>query len=150
MAGTTIKFRDYDNDLKQISIPRAEVTVVGDYPAALTAHTALVDAINAVTLGTIALQAFTPRTIEAQALPASPVAQTNVQWLVTYTDDIDGHVEHLSLPTADIATAALRLPNSSFYDPAHADWIALIAAFEAIAISNLGNAVTVTQIEFKE
>jgi len=150
MAGTRIVFRDYDNDKKQITIPRDEVTVVGDYPAALTAHTALVDAINAVTLGTIAEQSFFPRSIYASALPASPVAQTNVQWLVTYQDDIDGHKEHLSLPTADIATAALRLPASSQHDPAHADWIAFKAAFEAVAISNLGNSVTVVGIEFKE
>lgn len=150
MARTTIVFRDYDNDKKQISIPRDEVLVVGDYAAALTAHTALVDAINAVTLGTIAESSFTPRSIFAQALPPSPVAQTNVQWLVTLQDDIDGHRETLSLPTADIVTAGLRLPNSSLHDPAHADWVAFKAAIEAVMISNVGNSMTVIGIEFKE
>lgn len=150
MARTTIRFRDYDNDVKQVSIQQAEVLVVGDYPARLTAHTALVDAINAVTLGTIAEQSFTPRSILAQALPVSPIAQTNVQWLVTLQDDIDGHQEHLSIPTADIGTAALRLPNSSQHDPAHADWIAFKAAIEAVVESNVGNDMTVIAIEFKE
>lgn len=150
MARTTIVFRDYDNDKKQISIPRDEVLIVGDYAAAYTAHTALVDAINAVTLGTIAESSFTPRTIEAAALPASPVAQTNVQWLLTFQDDIDGHRETLSLPTADIVTAALRLPNSSLWDNTHASWTALKAAIEAVMVSNVGNSMTLIQVEFKE
>jgi len=150
MARSTIKFRDYDNDLKQISVPSAEVTVPANYAAAYTAHTALFDAIMAVTLGNAAMNEYAPRSIETNALPASPVAQTNVQWLVTYQDDTDGHKETMSIPTADIATAALRLPNSSQHDPAHADWIAFKAAFEAFAVSNLGNTVTVVSIEFKE
>lgn len=150
MARSTIRFRDYDNDLKQISIPSAEVTVPANYATAFTAHTAMVDAILAVTLGNAALNEYAPRSVETTAPPASPVAQTNVQWLVTYQDDVDLHKETLSIPTADISTAALRLPNSSQHDPAHADWIAFKAAFEAFAVSNLGNAVTVVSIEFKE
>jgi len=150
MALSTIKFRDYDNDLKQMSVRVAEVTNTANYATAYTAHTALVDAILDVVLGNAALVSFTPRTIETQPLPASPVAQTNVQWLITYRDDVDAHIEHLSIPTADIVDATLRLPNSSFYDPANAEWIAFIAAFEAIAVSNLDNPVTVINIEFKE
>ena len=150
MAYTTIKFRDYDSDLKQISIRSAEVTASANYAAAFTAHLALTDAIADVVLGNMAVNAYTPRSIEVTAAPASPVAQTNVQWLVTYHDDVDLHKETLSIPTADIATAALRLPNSSQHDPAHASWIAFKAAFEAYAVSNLGNAVTIDSIEFKE
>jgi len=150
MARSTFKFRDYDNDLKQISAPSAEVTNTANYAAAYTLHSDLQAAIAAVVLGNFALNEYAPRSIEVSAAPASPVAQTNVQWLVTYQDDIDLHKETLSIPTADIATAALRLTNSSQHDPAHADWIAFKAAFEAYALSNLGNAVTVISIEFKE
>ena len=150
MAYSTIKFRDYDSDVKQISIPSAEVTNSANYAAAFTAHLALTDAISDVVLGNMAVNAYTPRAIEVSAAPSSPVAQTNVQWLVSYHDAVNLSKQTLSIPTADIATAALRLPNSSQHDPAHAAWIAFKAAFEAFAVSNDGNAVVIDSIEFKE
>lgn len=150
MARSTFKFRDYDNDTKQISVLSDDVLVAANYAAALTLHQNLSSAISAVILGNKAEDAYTPRVIEVSALPASPVAQTNVQWLVTYRDSVDGHIEHLSIPTADIADGTLRLPNSSLWDPTHADWVAFKSAFEALAVSNLGNSVTIDQVEFKE
>lgn len=151
VARLTIKFLDYDLDVKQISIPSTDSSAV-NYATNLALAEALQTAIGAVTGGTRILQAYTPdENVVASPTPPSQLAyQNHTQWLVTVQDTIDGHKETLSLPTADVLDNTLVITNTDQHDPAHADWIAFKSALEDFMDSNLGNPVTVVSIVLKE
>lgn len=151
MGRFTIVLKDNDNDKQQFSLWTADMNV-GNIAAQLAAHTALSDAIAAVCLGVRsridAVAVVTDN--EPIAAPNAPGAQTHIQWLVRYVDDVNSREFTLRMGTADLNDQLLRQANSTVWDPTAAEWVTFVAAFEAVVLSEDGNAVTVQQVELLE
>lgn len=151
MGRLTVGYMDFDTDKTQISVLTSDASAAS-YAAKLADADALSAAIDAVTLGTKFLSAYTAdeNRVANPAPPANGFAQSHTRWLVTYRDSINAHDETLSIPTADLGAAGLLLPNSDRADMTAAEWVAFVAAFEAFAVSQDGNPVTVIDIVIRE
>lgn len=151
MGRLILRFADRDNDRKQISFPTLD-NLGADYTTALGLASDLQTAIEAVTTGVIDTSAYVrdENFVANPTLPTSGFAQNTIQWLVTYTDNVDGSRQTVSIPTADLGTAGLLLPASQFADLTNAAWIAFTDAFEAFVRSDSNNNVTVISVEYRE
>jgi len=74
--------------------------------------------------------------------PTNNYAQRELALMVTYQDNTTNRLYRVSIPGPDWATIGLAGTDS--VNTANAAWTAFVAAFEAIAVSQDGNAVTVT------
>lgn len=72
--------------------------------------------------------------------PTNPFAQRELKWLVRMKDDITGFPVQVEIPCPDL-TGNIT-PGSDIALVSSADWLAYIAAVEAVAKSNVGNAVS--------
>lgn len=140
---------DYDGQRRQFSFDTIVVTAA-NLVAELAAHDALIAAIAAVTLGNLDFEEFVADREQIRPLvqPAGASAQVNIEWVVTYVDDVTGGILNVRVPTADITDTTLFAAGSNLWDPADAKWVTFIAAFEAHIISPLGNAVSVSQVAY--
>ncbi len=140
---------DYDGQKRQFSLPTPVITAA-NHDAQKTLHDDLVTAIEDVTLGTLDFKEFVGdrESIRPLILAAAFSAQVNIQWLVTYVDDVTGAAETFRMPCADITDTTLVLPNSHVWDPADAKWVTFIAEFEALVLSDAGNAVSVQSVVY--
>jgi hypothetical protein len=153
---------DYSREKSSFSIITGDVTAVS-LPGLLTEIGALRAAVDGITLGTVAdesLRAFA--TNLSNTPPASPLAQVESAWLVTYEDSLAffddpvnaipnegfGKLFTLTIPTADIAAAGRLAPNSDEAVLTEAGIAAFITAFEATARSPYGGTVNVVSIRF--
>lgn len=151
MGRVTMVMRDYDGDKKQFSIGVADTLASANFDANETAAEAIRDAILGVTLGNLASFSWTVRTDSpADTNPSSPVAQTNIQWLVTCIDAVDNNKFTFTIPTAEISDEDLFETNSSSANLSEARWVALVDALEASGRSPSNHAFTVESIEYRE
>lgn len=74
--------------------------------------------------------------------PVVATAQRELGLLVTYTDSVTGKKYRLTIPGPKWAT--IGQAGTDMVDTADALWTAFVTAFEAHAVSEVGNAVTVT------
>lgn len=142
-------YADYDNQKRQFSFPTTVVTAA-NHDAQKTLHDALKAALASVTLGNINFEEFVGdrESIRPLVLPVVAASQVNVQWVVTYVDDVDGTIANVRIPTADITDDSLFAAASNLWDPTDAAWIAFVTAFEAYVLSEAGNAVTVSLVAY--
>lgn len=151
MSRLVMKLLDFDGDVQQVSVPGVIGNTSAAYDGAETAAYALRDAILAVTLGASAGYGFMADDVSLNpATPADPFAQTNIQWIVQYKDDVTAARRTMRVGTADLALA------DTLYNGAPALNIgaggagnALATAFEAYVLND-GHAVTVEAIYFRE
>jgi len=114
----------------------AQTTLIGD----------LKTATDAITLGNPSRYSIIANQVDLSNAPAGSVyAQRENKWLVSFTDSVSGASGTTTVPTADLSLLAT---NSDQADMADAAIIAWVAAFEAVAYSNTGHAVTVNSIRF--
>lgn len=147
----TLKLIDFDRDTIQVSFDGADSSA-GTYTADLAAAEALADAIEGVTLGTRVERNFiADREYNATPTPpGSALAQTNIQWVAEYTDNVNGRVFRTRIGTADL-TLATTIVNGVPSMPLGAGaGSALKTAFEAYVLSEDGNAVTLQAVYYKE
>lgn len=103
-------------------------------------------ATDAIVLGNPSNYSIIASQVDLSGAPAGSVyAQRENKWLVSFTDDVSGASGTTTIPTADLTKLAA---NSDLADMADSDIIAFIAAFEAVAQSNTGHAVTVNKMRF--
>lgn len=139
---------DYDTQKRQFSFDTIVVTAA-NHDAQKTEHDNLIAAIADVTLGTLDFEEFVGdrEQIRPVILPAIAAAQVNIQWVVSYVDDVTGSVFNVRIPTADVNDTTLFAPASPLWDPADAKWVTFIAAFDAhVRAPNTGNAVSLQQV----
>lgn len=74
--------------------------------------------------------------------PVVKTAQRELGLLVTYTDSVTGKKYRITIPGPKWAT--LGQAGTDMVDTSQALWTAFVTAFEAHAVSEVGNAVTVT------
>lgn len=152
MSKAVLTLRDYDGDKKQTSMEFGPVTDGTSYTTRAAEGAAFRDAVNAVA-GNIAAYDFVALNTEPNDTnAASPVFQTHVRWIVELTDSVTGDGPYaFDIPTADLGTAALFLPNTNEHDPAHAAWIALKAAINGKGINpRTGSTWSVGRIYLEE
>ncbi len=140
---------DYDGQKRQFSFDTVVITAA-NHDAQKTEHDNLVAAIADVTLGALDFEEMVAdrESIRPLVLAAAASAQVNVEWVVTYVDDVTGAVSNVRMPTADITDTTLFAANSNIWDPTDAKWVTFIAAFEAHVLSPEGNAVTIQQVAY--
>lgn len=144
----TFKIRDYSDETSTMKFFNDAITAVS-LPGYLTDFGNLRTAVQGVIAGNIAVETWVgDQTLLTQAAPASPVAQRELKWLVTYEGSISGKLYQLTIPTADISNAALLLPNSDEADLTAQAWVDFITAFQAIGSTpdNPAENVTVRSI----
>ncbi len=140
---------DYDGQKRQFSFD-ATVLTAGNIAAQIITHDNLIAAIMDVTLGTKDFEEMVAdrESIRPIIKAAAASAQVNIEWVVTYVDDVTTVITNVRVPTADITDTTLFAVNSNLWDPADAKWVTFIAAFEAHALSPEGNSVTLQQVAY--
>ncbi|KKM23467.1 hypothetical protein LCGC14_1614880 [marine sediment metagenome] len=138
---------DYDGQKRQFSFD-ATVLTAANIAAQIITHDNLIAAIMDVTLGTKDFEEMVAdrESIRPAVLAAAASAQVNVEWVVTYVDDVTTEVSNVRVPTADITDTALFAVNSNLWNPLDAKWVTFKAAFEAHVLSPSGNSVTLQQV----
>lgn len=152
MSKVVLTLRDYDGDKKQTSLELGPVTDGTSYTTRQGQAAAIRDAVNAVA-GNIANYDFLAISTEPNnANAATPVFQTHVRWIVEMVDSVSGDGPYaFDIPTADLGNADLFLPGSVEHDPDAAEWIALKAAINGIAINpRTGSTFNITRIYLEE
>lgn len=140
---------DYDGQKRQFSFP-TDVVTAANHDAQKTLHDALIAAIVSVTLGNLDFEEYVGdrESIRPIVKPAVFAAQVNIEWVVTYVDDVSGAVANVRIPTADVTDDTLVMPASNIWDPTDSAWVAFVSAFEAYVLSEAGNAVSVQQVAY--
>lgn len=140
---------DYDGQRRQFSFDSAVITAA-NHDAQKTEHDNLVAAIADVTLGNLDFEEFVADREQIRPLvnPAGASAQVNIEWVITYVDDVTTSEYNVRVPTADITDTTLFAAGSNLWDPTDAKWVTFVAAFEAHVLSPDGNAVTVQQVAY--
>jgi hypothetical protein len=115
---------------------------VGTIAGFLTQFAALKTAIQDLSLGALAADSWTgDRTVYSNAAPADVNAQRERKWRVDYEDTVNFSKHQFEIPVA-LVTGQL-VSNTDLANIETAEWVAFIAAFEAMCKSPDGNAVNV-------
>lgn len=118
----------------------------GNLAATQTALAALLSAIQAIVIGELNKERIVlSDTLSSSAPAASPLAQRENKWLVTYTDTTTHRLFKCEIPTADLS---LLTGNSEALDLSAGVGGAFKTAFEAVVKSIDGNAVQVISVKF--
>jgi len=145
-----LKIVDYDGDTQSMSFEGVTGTAA-NFTAQETLRAALITALQGIILGNTQ-QTFFEAVITdfVVANPTDPFAQTNIQWIIEYSDDVTGGVYTTRLGTADLSLS------DTLYNGAPALSIDTGGAGEAVKDAleawgrHNGNAITVTAIYFRE
>lgn len=144
MAGKyVLSYRDYSNETSRMSIHIPTLNA-GNIAAQDTLLDNLLAAIDAVVIGSKEKEDRVYEVIQGTGLPpASKDAQVERKWLVSSRDAVTGLPVTFSIPTAD---SQFVVNNTDKMDLVGTEGAALVAAIEAVAKSNAGNAITVVEI----
>lgn len=137
---------DYDGEDSSYGF-RTTVLTAANFDAQHTLRVALTGAVTGITLGNTMKTTESNVDVITSNAPNEPNAQREKKWLVVYSDDVTEQEYRIELPTADLTKLD---PNDRKHahigDAGPVD--AFVTAFEAYALSPLGNAVTVKEITF--
>lgn len=162
MAGEayTLGVKDYSKENSSSTINVGGVTAVS-LPGLLSDIDDYRAAVDAIIVGVIRYDSLTAfKSNLSTALPASPQAQRERKFLVTYTDNLPffddpvnaipnagfGKVFNFEIPTADFSLTGLFPTNTDEVDLAQTQIAAFVTAFEALARSPYGGTVEVLAI----
>jgi len=142
---TNWSYLDYDSEVGRMQVHSAPRTAA-NWAAQETLEGDLQIALAAIVLGTqIQTSVGNRTTVIAPVPPAEQEAQRELKALVQYYDSTTGKKYSLEIPSPDLAN--LDPGDKSHFNIGDAGVIdAFIAAFEAYALSDDGNAVVVTEM----
>lgn len=151
MARAILNIVDYDGDRQQVSFETVDTALDGTgFVADYTDITDLQSAIAAVITGNNGpLQWVAVESGSTPAPPTDPYAQTNIQWVFEYTDNVTGSRRTTRVGTADLDLVTIEYNGAPALDLSTGVGATLKAAFEA-AVRNDGNAVTLVAVYFRE
>lgn len=81
-----------------------------------------------------------PKSRQSETLPTGATAVRELGLMVTYQDTVTSKKYHFVIPGP---ATGLLIAGTDNVDPANADWVAFVTAFETDVLSEAGNAVTV-------
>lgn len=153
MAGSfyELTMRDSSNETAPASFHIGDITALS-IAGALTQMGALRTAIENVTLGVAAQSAFGDRDIITTDWPTDPEAQRGKKWSVLFRDNVTMIKGTNKIPTADLSLLPLAPDGtvSEDLDITDGPGLALKTAIEALCKSNIGNAITVLRVYYKD
>ena len=138
MGKFTMRYTDYDGERSSVTIPIVNNPALGDIST-------LISSLAGVTIGTqgeALSYVITQEQGDDKARPASPFAQRETKWLVTYQDTVNGRSGQFEIPTADLLVLA---DGGKVADPADANVIALTGILETVMESKDGNPVSIVE-----
>lgn len=134
----TLSFKDYSDEGSSCSFHMAEINA-GNLATVQGLADDISDAVANVTLGTLRKDSrLLSEAKFGDPLPTNAFAQREIKWLVQMADP-NGNIVSNELPCADLALLAA---NSDILDVTTVSGAALVAALEAGALSNDGEALT--------
>jgi len=140
-------YRDFSGEVGRVALQFA--TILGDgsnLAAILTAIDAVGDALEAITLGTVAGRAYTNQTVaDAGTFPASQYAQRELGVRVYLTDNVNGKKSSFTIPAPELSILSIAAGSDDVDISDASVMAALVTAIEANVKSVDGNAVTVTR-----
>lgn len=149
-AAAGFSWIDFDGDTRQFTLPIVDANAA-THDARQTEVTALEDAFEGISALALTRTDFIiERTDTGAGKPSVQAAQVNIEWKITYVDDVNGDVETVRHGGADLTLAGVLLPGSNVADLTQTQMAALVTAFEAVVLSSSGNAVSVQSIAFLE
>lgn len=141
---------DYDNELGSTAINVAEIT--GDVAGLTTAIATLRTALNGILIAQIDKSGFTDITWNTPSPTTDPFGQREIKWQLIVNEAVTGNVYAANeFPSADLSLLENGSPylvkNGVVVVTAGAAAVnAFISAFEAIALSPAGNALSVKDL----
>jgi hypothetical protein len=136
--------KDYDGETTSHRLRIPEINA-GNMATIVTLTANYGAAVNDMTLGSLQNLRYGNETIANSPAPTDPYAQRELSWFVSYVDDVTGKPYHVNIGTPDLSL--LDPDNKGYADMSNADVIAFVTAFEALAVSEAGNTVTVQSIK---
>jgi len=147
----SLQYVDYTKEISSFSIG-VNTLNAANLVTQQTAHIALRDAINAITLGTLVQSETTVdrhRTASPGTAASEAEAQREKKWLVRYYDGTDFTQYTVEIPCADLSFLETHSDSIDMLDAGIAtEWTDLKTAFEAVVRSPNGNAVVVTEVVY--
>lgn len=141
---------DFDGDTRQFTLPIADADAA-THDARLAEVVALEDSIEAISeLNLTRTDFIIERDDTGAGKPSVQAAQVNIEWKVIYVDDTTGALETLRIGGAKLTLADVLLPGSNVADLSQTEMAAFVTAFEALVLSDAGNAVSIQQVAFLE
>ena len=151
MARMIFNIVDFDGDRQQVSFETVDTELDGStFSDDYTDITDIQDALAAIILGNNGPLSYVA--VESGSTPAppnDPFAQTNIQWVFEYTDNVTGSRRTTRVGTADLDVASIMYNGAPAIDLSTGVGATLKAAFET-AVRNEGNAVTLVAVYFRE
>lgn len=140
--------RDFSDELSLFSANVPVQTSV-NIDQIITDSLALSAALEGVSLGVQATRKLTNNfAADDGALPAESESQREMAWLVTYRDTVEDRRYTVSIPCPDVTNEDLFVQGTGLAFLGDPLWTAFITAFEALIISQDGNAVSVESARF--
>jgi hypothetical protein len=140
-----VTYKDYN---REVANTRFDVTALnaGNLAAETVKHTALLAAIQAVSIGELQRERVVLTNTYSSSAPASSnLAQRENKWLCTGEDSTTHKTFRHEIPCADLT---LLDANSEFMDLSADEGLALKTAFDDCVISPAGNASVLISVQF--
>lgn len=137
-----VSTRDYSDESSKTTFEGVDLTA-GNFAAQNTLMDDLVTAAQAILVGHIYKDRRVAAETDIAGVVASPYAQREMKWLVSFTDQVLGDRLNVELPAPALS---FLVAGSDLIDMGAAEVIAFIAAFEAFYRVNGANAVNVETI----
>jgi hypothetical protein len=142
---------DFDGDRQQVSFETVDAALDGtDYGGWVTDVSDLQAALAAIILGNngpLIWQSY--ESGSTPAAPSDPFAQTNIQWIFEFTDNVSGSKRTTRVGTADLDVADTLYNGAPAINLATGVGATLKTAFETLVRSD-GNSVTLNAVYFRE
>lgn len=147
MPRLTYSQNDYSGEGTVMTVSVPDITAA-NFDAQETLHAALETAIELVVIGAKVKRQKIIEDLGAGGFASDTEAQREAKWLVSYHDDsFPARKLSVELGCADVIDPDLLVQNSDMADLTDADWVAFIAAFEAVVVAPYtANAVTIDRI----
>jgi len=144
MAGKLVlTYADYGGELSSFQVPILDFSAA-NYDANTTLIDTLITKIDALTDGLQVKQTRSHLQSGAGAgQSAIPTAQRESKWLISFSDDVTGKVYQREIPCPVLSATTLLQDIGGNANITDTVWTDFISAFEAIVLSEVGNAVSV-------
>jgi hypothetical protein len=138
-------FADYSDEKSTVEFTYDQATAA-NFDAIVGHISGALNALEDLTLGNVNKTTFVAQVNDVDLGPAgTPSAQRELKWLLEFQDSVTGGRFQREVPTADIVTAGLLIPNSDVADLTATEWVALKTALDGNIRSNTtGNTATLT------
>lgn len=142
MGSFGISYLDHSQEKSIAKIRTVDLTAA-NFDAQAVLHDAFFDAVEAAVLGTPARVTTVASDAILAGVGAPPFAQRENKWLVRSQDNDNGRASNFEIPCPDLD---LLEAGTDRMDTSSAEYIALVAAIEAVALTIDENNLTVIEI----